>query len=216
MAGLLSVAGCEPEVAVQRGVVLQRSAFVLEAGEQYLVQLGHLMTNAALRMAVGHPDDRKLLNAGTRKQKEVFEAAETSNLSHPAWPFHRFAVEVRQLLRTSTTGGASCVRSAADLVEMPSWAAVLESRHQWFHRARSYAMGDPEELVSVESRFTALTTALNDGRHALREFAVGCDASSPRCDGLLLLARTKVQNHDIESGQITDVGSNLDVIRACL
>ncbi len=57
VAGLLVVAGDEPEDRARRSVALQRSAFVLEAGEQYLVQIGHLMANASLRMAVGDGGD---------------------------------------------------------------------------------------------------------------------------------------------------------------
>lgn len=219
VAGLLALAVSEAEVSARRGVALQRSAFVLEAGEQYVVQIGHLMANAALRMAIGDANDRELLGSGDRKQTEkVLTAIAAGEQSFTAWPFHSFVVKVRPLLDSSTSGAADCVRAVADLYEKPSWAVVSESRNQWFHRARTYAMGDPGEQASVEQRFSHLATALSDARHELRAFALGCDHASPRCDGFLLFARTTEQRFDLESGQVTEVipqRTNLDVIREC-
>lgn len=157
------------------------AAFVAEATAQYLMSVGHNLTNAAFRVCLtSGPCVHQLASANSRVRKAM-RSATPGNDDRSAWLFHSEAAKVSSALGQSRAAPVRMMKVATRLHSRRSWKAANEARDVYFHRwRRGFAGGDRESYDAAAEFHTATLGAAQCLGRAVPSYYHGLLASLPR------------------------------------
>jgi hypothetical protein len=158
-----------------------RLGFTLEATAQYLVSIGHYMTNIALRVAIDDPVLHARIPAMNRKPREAMQAAAVVGTEEPAgWLYHSQASAY-----VGQFGGRSRslkpLRVAATLFNSKSWSPMTQTRNEAFHRLREEfpTRGSTEATDGLRNTHLQTHSAMRGLGRALPVFVKAMEDAAP-------------------------------------
>ncbi len=126
------------------------AGFVTEGAAQYLVSVGHSLTNAAWRICLTSPATQARLAAHDSRMRRSVRATIPGATTRDAWLFHSAAEAVAVSLSESRTTSARFMKTMARLHSAPDWQAASNARGRYFHRLRAgLAAGTEDEFTSA-------------------------------------------------------------------
>jgi hypothetical protein len=159
-----------------------RLGFTLEGVAQYLVSIGHYLTNIALRVAIDDPLLASRIPAMSRKRLEVVGAAATVGTRNPkGWVFHSQAPAL-----VDWFGGRpralKPLQVAATLYNSRSWVPMAQTRNEAFHRLREEfpTRGTLESTEAIRRTHTEAHQAIRALGRALPIFVTAVESAAPR------------------------------------
>ena len=133
------------------------SAFTTEAALQYLMSVGHSLTNAAFRVCAASPSCASRLGNGSSLMRQRVRAAAPRSQDRRGWLFHSSAAQVADALGSSATPQARLMRVPARLHRAKAWRRANESRDEYFHRWRHGFSGGGQGAYSAAVTLHAAT-----------------------------------------------------------
>jgi hypothetical protein len=161
---------------------LLAAGFILESTGQYLVSIGHDLTNAGLRIALEWPRAGERIERAPKRQQRALRAAMVpENEDAEAWLFHSSAHAALTCLQPSERYRRP-LRVAANLYGAEDWRALCAWRNQSFHRVRRGfpSRGEPNEAPAIAELHGICSRATHVLSRALPSFLKGIENASPR------------------------------------
>jgi hypothetical protein len=159
-----------------------RLGFTLEGTAQYLVSIGHYMTNIALRVAIDDPVLQARIPIMNRKPREAVESAAVVGTKNPAgWVYHSQAPAlVKQF--GGRPRSLKPLRIAATLFNSKSWSPMAQTRNEAFHRLREEfpTRGSTEATDGIRSTHLQTHRAMRALGRALPIFVTAIEDVAPR------------------------------------
>ncbi|WP_374456993.1 hypothetical protein [Nocardioides sp.] len=159
-----------------------RLGFTLEGVAQYLVSIGHYLTNIALRVAIDDPLLAARIPAMSRKRVEVLEAAATVGTRDPkGWVFHSQAPAL-----VDWFGGRpralKPLQISATLYNSRSWSPMARTRNEAFHRLREEfpTRGTLESTQAIRKTHRETHQAIRALGRALPIFVTAVENAAPQ------------------------------------